>query len=92
MDSPLTDRGQLQLSRRKVRDRSVVLVVVGTVVLMPPVAGISLTDGSIGGIPSPLLYVFVIWAALVAGAALLGRPLLDTEQSPSSTETHSPDN
>jgi hypothetical protein len=87
----VTDRGQLQLSRRKVRDRSIVLVLVGTVVLMPPVAGISLTDGNIGGIPVPLLYVFVVWSALIAGAATLGRPLLDTEQSPSSTETHAPD-
>ncbi len=88
---PLTDRGQLQLSRRKVRDRSIVLVLVGTVALLPPVAGISLTDGSIGGIPVPLLYVFVIWAGLIAGAALLGRALLDTEDSPSSTETPAPD-
>ncbi|MGI9419953.1 MAG: hypothetical protein ACR2RA_19180 [Geminicoccaceae bacterium] len=86
----MTDRAQLQLSRRKVRDRSIALALVGTVVLMPPVAGISLTDGSIGGIPVPILYVFVIWSALIAGAAALGRPLLDTDESASSAEIHRP--
>jgi len=84
----LTDRAQLQLSRRKVRDRSIALLLVGTVVLMPPVAGISLTEGDIGGIPFPLFYVFVVWSVLIAGAAALGRPLLDTNESLSSTETH----
>lgn len=86
------DRGQLQLLRRKVRDRSIVLVLVGTVLLLPPVAGISLTDGSIGGIPAPLLYVFAVWAGLIAGAAALARTLLETEDSPSSTETPEPGN
>ncbi len=86
----MTDRAQLQLSRRKVRDRSIVLLLVGTVLLMPPVAGIILTEGSIGGIPLPLLYVFVVWSALIVGAAALGRALLDTDESQSSTETHDP--
>ncbi len=66
------------------------LVLVGTLALLPPLAGISLTDGSIGGIPVPVLYVFVIWSALIAGAVALARPLLDTEEAASSTETHSP--
>lgn len=85
------DRAELQLSRRKVRDRSIALALVGTVLLMPPIVGISLVDDSIGGIPAPLLYVFVVWLALIMGAAALARPLLDTEESPSSTEPHSPD-
>lgn len=84
------DRAELQLSRRKIRDRSIVLVLVGTVLLMPPAVGISLTDGRIGGIPVPILYVFVIWAALIAGAALLGRPLADTDDSSSPTEPTDP--
>lgn len=86
----MTDRGHLQLSRRKIRDRSIVLVLVGMVLLMPPVAGISLTDGTIGGIPVPILYVFVVWAALIAGTAALGKQLLDTDESPSSTESSAP--
>lgn len=80
------DRAQLQLSRRKIRDRSIALLIVGTVILMPPVIGISLTEGKIAGIPVPVLYVFVIWSALIAGAAALARPLLDTDESAPSTE------
>ncbi len=86
----MTDRGQLQLARRKVRDRSIVLVLVGAVALMPPVAGVSLTDGTLGGVPVPVLYVFAVWAILIAGAAALGRPLLNAEDSPSSTEMQDP--
>ena len=88
---PLTDRAQLQLLQRKVRDRSIALLLVGTVVLMPPVIGMSLIDGSVGGIPIPVLYVFVIWSALIGGAAALGRPLIDTDESTSSTDRHDPD-
>ena len=80
------DRAELQLSRRKIRDRSIALALVGTVALMPPVVGVSLIEGNIGGVPAPLLYVFVVWSVLIAGAAALARPLLDTEESPSSTE------
>lgn len=85
------DRAELQLSRRKARDRSIALVLVGTVILMPPVIGISLIEGSIGGIPAPILYVFFVWLTLIAGAAALAGPLLDTEESPSSAEPPNPD-
>ena len=86
----MTDRARLQLSRRKVHDRSMALVLVGAVILMPPVIGISLIEGSLFGIPIPLLYVFAVWGALIAGAAALARPLLETDASPSSTETAPP--
>ena len=85
------DRAELQLSRRKIRDRSIALVLVGTVALMPPVVGVSLIEGNIGGVPAPLLYVFVVWSVLIAGAAALASPLLDTEEPPSSTEPPNPD-
>jgi hypothetical protein len=80
------DRAELQLSRRKVRDRSIALLLVGAMALMPPVVGVSLIDGTIGGVPAPLVYVFVVWLALIVGTAALSRPLLDTEESSSSTE------
>ncbi|MEL6965181.1 MAG: hypothetical protein AAFO01_20700 [Pseudomonadota bacterium] len=85
------DRAELQLLRRKVRDRSIALALVGTVLLMPPVVGASLVDGSIAGIPAPFLYVFVVWIGLIVGAAILARPLLDTEETPSSTALPNPD-
>jgi hypothetical protein len=78
---PLTDRTDPQLSRRKLRDRSIALVLVGVVLLMPPVAGISLIDGTFGGVPIPLLYVFAVWALLIAGAVVLARPLWDSDKA-----------
>jgi hypothetical protein len=70
-------------SRRKAHDRSIALVWVGIAFLMPPIAGISLIDDNVGGIPFPLLYVFIVWAVLIAGAAALARPLRDSDKSTS---------
>ena len=66
-------------TRRKVRDRSIALVVAGTALFMPPLVGVSLVDGKIAGIPVPIVYVSVVWAALIAAAALLARPLRNSE-------------
>ena len=64
---------------RKARDRSIAPLLVGVVLLMPPLIGVSLVDGAIAGLPIPLLYVFAVWAALIAGAAALARPLQNSE-------------
>ena len=72
------------LTPRKARDRSIALVVAGTVLLMPPLAGVSLVDGSVFGMPIPLVYVSVVWAALIAVAAALARPLQNSETTASS--------
>ncbi len=77
----VTDSAGLQLLRRKVRDRSIALLLVGIAFLMPPIVGISLIDDKVGGVPIPLLYVFVVWALLIAGAAALAHPLRDSEKS-----------
>lgn len=68
-----------RLSRRKIRDRSVALLIVGTLLLLPPVAGISLVEARVFGVPFPLLYVFLVWAALIAGAARLAGRLQEDE-------------
>lgn len=68
----------------KARDRSIALVVVGIVLLMPPLVGVSLVDGSIAGMPIPLVYVFVVWVGLIAAAAALARPLRSGETIDSS--------
>lgn len=60
---------------RRARDRSVALLLVGTVVLMPPIAAIFRIDGTLFGVPFLLVYIFVVWLLLVAGAAALARPL-----------------
>lgn len=59
----------------KIRDRSAALVIAGATLLLPPVAGISLTGSSIGGFPVTLAYIFAVWIILIAGAAILAKPL-----------------
>lgn len=81
----MTNSADLQLARRKVRGRSIALLLAGVAFLMPPIAGISLVDRDIGGMPLPMLYLFAIWALLIIGAAALARPLRDSEESGSTT-------
>jgi len=88
----MTNSADRQLSRRKVRDRSVALLLIGIACLMPPIAGIALIDEDIGGLPVPMLYLFTVWALLILGAALLARPLRDSEDTGSTTgPTGAPD-
>lgn len=60
---------------RKTRDRALVLVLSGLLLLMPPLAHVSQAEARIGGLPLALVYLFVVWAALIVGARLLARPL-----------------
>lgn len=53
--------------------------------LLPPIVGISSIDLKLGGVPTPLVFVFVIWALLIAGAAALARPLRDSAEITSAT-------
>ena len=80
----MTGSAEIGPTPRKARDRSIALVVVGIALLMPPLVGVSLVDGSIAGMPIPLVYVSVVWAALIAVAAALARPLQNSETSASS--------
>lgn len=77
----MVDNADLQLARRKIRDRSVALVLVGIVFLMPPMVRIGLIDVKIFGLPFALVYLFSVWGLLVLGAALLARPLRDSEKA-----------
>ena len=86
----MTGSAEAGLTRRKARDRSIALVVVGTALLMPPLVGMSLIDGSVAGIPIPLVYVSVVWAALIAAAAALARPLQNSETTAPSEGANDP--
>ena len=80
----------LRPPRRKTLDRSIILLIVGAVLLMPPIIGISLVDSKFSGIPIPVLYVFLIWAVLIVSAAILSRPLRDNDRDvqPSNPENN----
>ena len=55
------------LGGSRVRQRLVALGLLGSALLSFPVLGLPL--GEIGGIPAAYLYVFGVWAALIALAA-----------------------
>ena len=63
--------------RQKARDRSLILLMIGFALLMPPFARIFHLEGKLGGLPVTVVFLFAVWAALIAGAALLSRRLGD---------------
>ena len=72
---------------RQARDRAMILPIVGLALLLPPFATIFAIDLKIAGIPLTVLYLFTVWAALIAGAALLARPLSQAESSDGNSES-----
>lgn len=66
------------LRHRKARDWALILPLVGALLFMPPIAGIFQVDGRVGGVPFLLVYLFAVWAALIAGAAALSRRLRES--------------
>jgi len=71
----MSDRADQPLRARKTRDRALILPLVGLILLVPPVAAVFQIGAKIGGIPVMLVYIFAVWAALIAGAAVLSRQL-----------------
>ena len=74
------DRAELQLRRRKARDRSLALTLIGAALMLPPAAGLFRIDATVFGAPFILVYLFGVWAALIVGAALLARRLQDGDE------------
>ena len=86
-DEPVIDRAKEQLARRTARDRSIALLLIGALLLLPPFASIFLIDGNVVGVPIPFAYILTVWALLIAGAALLASTLRDSDHGSSSTGT-----
>jgi hypothetical protein len=59
----------------RARDAAALLPLLGLFLLMPPVITLFAGEADIAGIPLIVVYVFGIWLALVACAALLSRRL-----------------
>ena len=57
------------------RDAATVLPVVTSILLMPPVILIFAVPAALAGIPLILIYIFGVWAAVIAAAVLLARRL-----------------
>ncbi|MCP5152624.1 MAG: hypothetical protein H6983_00570 [Ectothiorhodospiraceae bacterium] len=70
------------LDHRRIRDRALILPIVGLLLLMPPIAGAFQIDLRLAGVPFTAVYLFVVWAALIAGAAVLTPSLSALAEEP----------
>jgi hypothetical protein len=59
------------LRRTARRDRLIGLFIAGAVLLNPPI--LNLFGGTLGGWPVLYLYLFIVWALLIAGVAIVMR-------------------
>jgi len=83
----MAERDIVETKGRRARDRSAVLLFIGVVLMLPPLAGIGLSDKLLFGIPVTLLYVFVVWAGLIVGGAVLAKPLRAFDRPGSASDT-----
>ena len=79
-----------QRSHRKVLDRSIALVFSGVLFLLPPIAGVALIDERVFELPIPLVYVFLVWALLIAGAAFLAPSLRALQSGETADDRNEP--
>ena len=75
----MPDQDMTQTPGRRARDRAMAILLVGIALLMPPVAQVFLVDDHILGLPIPVLYIFVVWGALILGAMMISGPLKKSE-------------
>ena len=64
----------------KSHDRALVLSLVGVLLLVSPLAGIFQLDIKLFGVPFTLIYLFTVWAALIAGTLALSWRLRDGDR------------
>ena len=81
MSAGAKGRADQPLRHRKARDRALILPLAGLILLIPPVAGVFHIEARIAGVPFTLVYLFAVWALLIAGAAALSRQLRDGAES-----------
>ena len=78
----MDDRADQDRRHRKTRDRALIVLLLGLVLVMPPIAGIFEIEARVFGIPATLLYLFVVWAGLIVATSVLARSLLRSDTTP----------
>lgn len=63
------------MERRKLGSAALFLTVAGALLFMPPVANVFQIHRRVLGLPAEVIYLFVCWVLLVAGAWWLSRRL-----------------
>ncbi|HQZ13071.1 MAG TPA: hypothetical protein PK286_09305 [Devosia sp.] len=70
------------MERRKLASAAMFLTLAGALLFMPPIASVFQVHQRVLGLPVEVIYLFVCWMLLVAGAWWLGRQLpRDTGES-----------
>ena len=67
----MDDRAKQHRQRHRTHDRATILLILGVVLLMPPLAGVFNLEARIAGIPLTLVYLFSVWAVLIVGTAVM---------------------
>lgn len=67
--------------KSKPREAAALLLCVGAVLSLPPIALIFAKPHYVLGVPLPVFYVFGTWLLLVLGAIAMSRLLPDTESA-----------
>lgn len=60
------------MERRKLESAALFLTVLGAMLIVPPLALVFQIERRLLGVPVQVIYLFVVWAGLVAGAFWLG--------------------
>jgi hypothetical protein len=63
------------MERRKLESAALFLTIAGALLIMPPLALVFQVHRRFLGIPIEVIYLFLAWAALIAGAWWLGKRL-----------------
>ncbi len=74
-DSP--DLAQRAYRRKKIKDAAFILPLLGAFLLVSPVITVFSTDGSLFGLPLPIVYIFGVWLLLVLAARRMAHLLSD---------------
>lgn len=75
----MKDQARQYTSSRRVRDQATIVLLLGLVLLVSPMAEIFNLDTRVLGIPFTLVYLFAVWAALIVATFRLARSLSSGE-------------
>lgn len=70
------------MTRRKLVSASLFFTVFGVIALLPPLVLLFRFDARVFGVPIETVYVFLLWAVLVAGACWFSLILPDERPKP----------
>jgi hypothetical protein len=61
------------MTRQKARDAALLLPLLGLLLLLPPFVGLLHGVAGFSGVPAIVLYIFIVWAALISAGFFLSR-------------------